>query len=188
MPETPKTSARQRLLTAADDLFYSEGVQSVGVDRVIEHADVAKATLYRTFGGKEQLVAAYLRVRHDAALTRLAQAIERESEPRARLLAVFDAQASWINRKAYGGCPFARATAEPSAGLSVQHEADDYRNDVLALLTELTAQAGAADPATLGLQLSLLYHGIGATPVVAQRRRATAALRAAAQTLIDSAI
>ena len=61
MSETPKASARQRLLTAADELFYSEGVQSVGVDRVIEQADAAKATLYRTFGGKEQLVAAYLR-------------------------------------------------------------------------------------------------------------------------------
>lgn len=188
MSDTPKASARERLLTAADELFYSEGVQSVGVDRVIEHADVAKATLYRTFGGKEQLVVAYLRARHDVALTRLAQAIERESEPRARLLAVFDTQATWINRKAYGGCPFARATAEPSVGPSVQRAADDYRNDVLALLTELAAEAGAADPSTLGLQLSLLYHGVGTTPVVAQRRRATAALRAAAQTLIDNAI
>ena len=187
MSETPKASARQRLLTAADELFYSEGVQSVGVDRVIEQADVAKATLYRTFGGKEQLVAAYLRARHDAALTRLAQAIDRESDSRARLLAVFDAQAGWINRRTYGGCPFARATAEPSVGPSVHHEADDYRNDVLALLTELAAEAGAADPATLGLQLSLLYHGIGATPVVAQRRRVTVALRAAAQTLIENA-
>ena len=48
-----RVSARERLLTAADELFYGEGVQTVGIDRVIEHAGVAKASLYNTFGSKE---------------------------------------------------------------------------------------------------------------------------------------
>jgi hypothetical protein len=75
---------------------------------------------------------------------------------------VFDAQATWINRKAYSGCPLAGhgGTIGRSVGAAA---ADDYRNDVLA-----TDRAGAAKrcrrPWHLGLQLSLLYHGIGATP------------------------
>ena len=121
-------------------------MQSVGVDRVIEHADVAKATLYRTFGGKEQLVAAYLRVRHDAALTRLAQAIERESEPRARLLAVFDTQAYLDQSQGLRRMPVRQGHGGTIGRPSVQRAADDYRNDVLALLTELAAAGGCRRP------------------------------------------
>jgi AcrR family transcriptional regulator len=188
MTPPPKLPVRQRLLAAADDLFYNEGVQTVGVDRVIEQADVAKATLYRTFGNKEQLVAAYLRARHEAYRSRLAQSIERESDPRARILAVFDSQIAWINRKGWRGCAFARASAEPSVGPLVQREADEYRADIRALLTDLAAAAGASAPAMLGWQLSLLYHGVAVEVEPVKRRSATAALRAAVETLIDAAI
>src|SRR5690348_10293890 len=60
-------SARERLLDAANELFYAEGVQTVGVDRVVERAGVAKATLYTLFGNKDGLVRAYLAAR-DAAI------------------------------------------------------------------------------------------------------------------------
>ena len=63
-PTAVKRSPRERLLQAASELFYAEGVQSVGIDRVIERAGVAKASLYSTFGSKEQLVCAYLDDRH----------------------------------------------------------------------------------------------------------------------------
>lgn len=59
-----KASARDRLLDAANELFYREGVHTVGIDRIIEHAGVAKASLYNTFGNKEGLVSAYLDGRH----------------------------------------------------------------------------------------------------------------------------
>ena len=60
-----RPSARERLLAAADELFYEEGVHTVGIDRVIERAGVAKASLYNTFGSKDELVRAYLTSRHD---------------------------------------------------------------------------------------------------------------------------
>jgi AcrR family transcriptional regulator len=66
-----KRSPRERLLDAANELFYAEGVQSVGIDRVIERAGVAKASLYSTFGSKEELVRAYLEARHERTLGRL---------------------------------------------------------------------------------------------------------------------
>ena len=63
-PDAVRRSPRERLLEAAGELFYAEGVQSVGIDRVIERAGVAKASLYSTFGSKEELVRAYLDERH----------------------------------------------------------------------------------------------------------------------------
>jgi AcrR family transcriptional regulator len=153
-----KGSVRERLLAAADELFYRDGVQSVGVDRVIDTAGVAKASLYRTFGTKEHLVAAYLAARHQKMFDYLLRAVDKKREPRDRLLAIFDAQGQWINRRQYRGCAFARASAEPSV-----------------------------DAAALGLQLSLLYHGVTGISERGQLRVATAALRSAAETLIDAA-
>ncbi|MCW2718137.1 TetR/AcrR family transcriptional regulator, partial [Pseudonocardia sp.] len=105
-----RRSARERLLEAANELFYAEGVQSVGIDRVIEQAGVAKASLYNTFGSKEELVKAYLGKRHAGTTARLHAAVERESDPRARLLAVFDAQAEFFSQPGFRGCAFSSAT------------------------------------------------------------------------------
>src|ERR1700730_13398303 len=88
-----KRSPRERLLEAASELFYAEGVQSVGIDRVIERAGVAKASLYSTFGSKEELVCAYLNARHEQTLAGLRSAVDATEDPVERLLAVFDAQA-----------------------------------------------------------------------------------------------
>src|SRR5687767_10645542 len=86
-----KASARERLLEAADELFYSEGIQTVGIDRVIEHAGVAKASLYNTFKSKEGLVCAYLEHRFARRRDRVARAMTRFRTPREQVLGVFDA-------------------------------------------------------------------------------------------------
>src|SRR5262249_42523015 len=70
-------SARDRLLAAATELFYAEGVHTVGIDRVIERAGVAKASLYSTFGSKEELVRAYLAGRAEARQRRVSERIAR---------------------------------------------------------------------------------------------------------------
>ncbi len=69
-----RPSARERLLAAADELFYRDGVHSTGIDAVIEKAGVAKGSLYYIFGGKDELVAAYLRRRHEAFRERVEEA------------------------------------------------------------------------------------------------------------------
>ena len=79
-------SARERLLEAANELFYDEGVHTVGIDRVIERAGVAKASLYNTFGSKDELVRAYLEGRHARTSARITRYLERYSDPRDRLL------------------------------------------------------------------------------------------------------
>src|SRR3954451_14957983 len=82
--------ARERLLAAANELFYAEGVHTVGIDRVIEHAGVAKASLYSSFGSKDGLIRAYLEGRHQRRRERLLAGLERYGTPRDRLLGVFD--------------------------------------------------------------------------------------------------
>src|SRR5882757_8493036 len=67
----PERSARERLLAAANELFYKEGIHTVGIDRVIEKAGVAKASLYTTFGSKDELVRAYLAERFEVRKKRI---------------------------------------------------------------------------------------------------------------------
>ncbi|HJY66634.1 MAG TPA: TetR/AcrR family transcriptional regulator, partial [Streptosporangiaceae bacterium] len=139
---SPRPSARERLLAAANELFYNEGVHTVGIDRVIEQAGVAKASLYNTFGSKDELVRAYLETRQASVAQRITQAVERYDTPRERLLAVFEGQGELFAQPDYRGCAFARASAESHPGDLVEQAAEGYRDWVRALLTELAAQAG----------------------------------------------
>src|ERR1700691_3189630 len=160
-PKAVKSSPRERLLQAASELFYAEGGQSVGIDRVIERAGVAKASLYSTFGSKEQLVCAYLDIRHAQMLGRLRAAVDAVEDPVERILSVFDAQARLFRRADFHGCAFTAAAAEAPAGGHVDEAAESYRRDIRSLFTELAAAAGAPDPVVLATQLQLIYDGGG---------------------------
>src|ERR1700730_2974422 len=87
---TEKASPRERLLAAANELFYEEGVNTVGIDRVIARAGVAKASLYNTFGSKDELVRAYLEGRQALRQDRTTRALARCDTPRERILCVFE--------------------------------------------------------------------------------------------------
>src|SRR3979490_1409427 len=84
-----RLSARERLLVAADELFYAEGVHVVGIDRIVERAGVAKASLYSLVGSKEELVRAYLERHCRGRQGRIASILAAHDSPRERLLAVF---------------------------------------------------------------------------------------------------
>lgn len=184
---TAKPSARERLLAAADELFYAEGVQSVGIDRVIEHAGVAKASLYNTFGGKEQLVRAYLDTRHTATADRITRAVAEYDTPREQMLAVFESQGRQFDRPDFHGCAFIRVGAEASPGGLVQEAADNFRGWMRGLFTRLAAEAGAADPEALGRQLQILYDGTGISALMDHDSDVAAISRAAATALIAAA-
>src|SRR3979490_596896 len=128
-PETvePRRSARERLLDAADELFYYGGVHTVGIDRIIEHAGVAKASLYNTFGSKEELVRAYLESRHAGTTQQLTRAVEKHADPRGRLLAVFETAVELFAQPDCRGCAFVTASAEAPHGGLVEQATDDYR-------------------------------------------------------------
>jgi AcrR family transcriptional regulator len=183
-----RRSARERLLDAASELFYNEGIQSVGIDRIIEKAGVAKASLYNTFGSKEELVQAYLATRHAGTMERLTAAVEMHTDARDRLLAVFDTQAELAAQPNFRGCAFISASAEAPPGGRVEQAADDYRTEIRALFTRLAEQAGAPEPGTLARQLHLLYDGAGISAHMDRDPTAPLGARAAAATLLERAL
>jgi AcrR family transcriptional regulator len=179
-------SARERLLEAANELFYDEGVHTVGIDRVIERAGVAKASLYNTFGSKDELVRAYLEGRHARVAARVTRYLERYSDPRDRLLGVFEAQGELFAEQGFRGCAFVSASAE-SPGEAVSRAADDYRGWVRGLLTGLAREAGAAEPEKLGRQLHMIYDGASLSARMDRDPSSAVTARAAAETLLDAA-
>src|ERR1700693_6324774 len=85
-----RTSARERLLAAANELFYENGINLVGIDRVIEHAGVAKASLYDCFGSKEELIRAYLKARSERRQARIRERMAQFLAPRDKNFGGFD--------------------------------------------------------------------------------------------------
>ncbi|MFE5191024.1 TetR/AcrR family transcriptional regulator [Streptomyces sp. NPDC056628] len=181
-----RESARERLLTAADELFYGEGVQTVGIDRVIEHAGVAKASLYNTFGSKEGLVCAYLELRFERRKDRITRTLTRFRTPREQLLGVFDALGEAFTEPGYNGCSFARATSEAAEDSAVRKIADGYRAWLRGLFGDLAAAAGYADPDTVARQFLLLYDGAGQSAKMDRDPSAATTARAAAAVLLDA--
>lgn len=154
----PRT-ARDRLLKAADELFYTEGVNSVGIDRVIERAGVAKATLYSAFGSKDELIKAYLLNRHQMRVDRIMRHVEAVDDPRDKLLAVFDSLAELFATRGWRGCPFLAAPGETRSGDPVGEVTTFTRAWTRALFTDLAGQAGVSDPHTLAQCLMNVYDG-----------------------------
>jgi AcrR family transcriptional regulator len=183
-----RPSPRERLLKAADELFYAEGVNSVGIDRVIERADVARASLYSTFGSKEELIRAYLEHRMEISKSRLRAAVEAHADPRERLLSVFGAQAALFARPDYHGCAFNRATAEAQPGSAAYDVPRAYRRWLRDFLRDLAAAAGAPDPGLLATQIHLLYDGAMMAASLDGSPGVTSAARTAAETLLDAAL
>ena len=189
-PDATRRSPRERLLEAAGELFYAEGVQSVGIDRVIERAGVAKASLYSTFGSKEELVRAYLDERHARIVGRLHTAVDAvdPADPVARILAVFDAQAKLFDAPDFHGCAFTAAAAEAPRDGRINEAARAYRREIRELFVELAAAAGAPDPALLASQLQLLYDGGSAAANLDRDASIAGPVRTAAGSLIAAAL
>lgn len=180
-------SARDRLLAAADELFYAEGVHSVGIDRVIEHAGVAKATLYNAFGSKDELIRVYLLRRHAARQERVTRKLDGLDSPRERLLAVFDALADAFAQPNFRGCAFVNASAELPPGSRASEACDAARGWVRSLFRELAREAGAAEPDRLARQLVLLYDGASVAAQLDHDLSAATAARDVAASLLDVA-
>src|ERR1700733_6646491 len=185
---TNRGSARQRLLDAAEELFYEEGVHTVGIDRVIERAGGAKATLYSVFGSKDELVRAYLERQNTIWGGRLTSRITaRYAEPRERLLGVFDVLGERFTEPDFRGCAFVNASAETRPGSLVEQVSDVSRAWLVDLFADLGRQAGVAEPDPLARQLALLYHGSSLSARMDRDLTAAATARAAAVTLLDAA-
>jgi AcrR family transcriptional regulator len=179
--------ARERLLTAANELFYAEGVHTVGIDRVIEHAGVAKATLYSAFGSKDELIRAYLTRRYEGWQARITEKLASYKTPRDRLLGVFDWLSEAFADPDFHGCAFMNATAEDRPDGPAHDPAAAYRAAVRSLFRDLAEAAGAVDPDRLASQLALLYDGATVAARMDHNAGAGAIAREIAAALLDAA-
>jgi AcrR family transcriptional regulator len=183
-----RSSARDRLLAAANELFYEEGVHTVGIDRVIERAGVAKATLYSTFGSKDELIRSYLDSRYAARKQRISEEVASHNSPRQRLLSVFDVLSESISTPGYHGCAFVNASAEADPSSPILGVVDEYRTWLRTELAELAGAAGAEDPDQLARQLMMLVDGVGIAARIDGDLTAATTARATAATLLDAAV
>lgn len=156
---TPKrpSPARARLIDTATRLFYEEGIHSVGVDRIIADADVTRATLYKQFGGKENLVLAYLRNEDEILRAMFAEAGAGLTEPDALLDAVIEGIAADIRLRHTRGCPFINAAAEyPDEEGAVRQLIAEHREWFRGTLQAVAEASGLVDPAGAAASLVLL--------------------------------
>jgi AcrR family transcriptional regulator len=169
--------ARERILDAATRLFADEGINATSVDRVIDQAEVAPMTVYRHFGGKEELVTATLQrwserwlawLRHEAALG--------GDDPLARLEALWDALEKWFAGEGFRGSYVANAATELRAkpGHPAQAVVAAHRAALRELLQDIATAAGTPSPEAAAAQLQILIDGATAAAVV-DRQPGTAA-------------
>ena len=177
------SDARARILETATRLFYARGLRAVGVDTIIAESGVAKATFYKHFPSKDDLITAYLD-RVDAAwsgqLHAAAEAAGRA--PADRLVGLFDALGSACRREGYRGCGFINAAAESVPGTAAHARTIAHKHQVREWMAGLARDAGAAEPEQLARALSLLLDGalangaLDAEPEAVESARTTAAL------------
>ncbi|MEU2090467.1 TetR/AcrR family transcriptional regulator [Nocardia beijingensis] len=175
------TQAKQRLLTTAEELFYAEGIRAVGLDRLLQASGVGRASFYRHFASKDDLVVAVLEDRDRRWLDWLRESVEQTGDPAARPLAVFDALAQRFARKDFRGCAFINTMVEVADRESAAHQvADRHKRRVIEYLDELLTAAGRSDADELAAELALLVDGAivtavrEGTPEAASRARAIA--------------
>jgi AcrR family transcriptional regulator len=160
--DEPAAEARERIMRTAYDLFSREGINAVGVDRIVAEAGVAKTTLYRHFRSKDDLAVAVLE-RHGKLWT--SELIELEVERRAtspheRILVVFDVLYDWLREESFEGCFFINSLLEIRMRSSpVRIEAVTGIENVHDLLTRFAAEAGVRDAVAFAHQIQILMRG-----------------------------
>ncbi|PSL52273.1 TetR family transcriptional regulator [Saccharothrix carnea] len=154
------SEARSRLLATASRLFYSEGLHSVGIDRIVSEASVTRATLYRHFPSKDELVVAYLSEADRVIRTQVEAARTTDLAPDDAVRAVARSIADGIRSSGFRGCAFLNAAAEyPDPDHPAHQAVVGHRQWFLRTVTELVAQTGCAEPEPAARHFVMLRDG-----------------------------
>jgi len=181
--------ARQRILSTATGLFYARGLRAVGVDTIIAESGVAKATFYKHFPAKDDLIIAHLDVVDEVWTGQLHDAAWAAGpEPADQLVGLFDALDTACRRDGYRGCGFINAAAEAPAGTPVHDRTIAHKRAVLSWMTELAQQARADNPGRLARSLSLLLDGALASGALDADPEAVVVARTTAAQLVAAAL
>ncbi|MBB2673108.1 MULTISPECIES: TetR/AcrR family transcriptional regulator [Rhizobium] len=185
-PAPAVNEVRDRILETASELFYRRGVRAVGVDLVVEKSGVAKTSLYRHFGTKDDLIAAFLKREDLDFWSTWDRVTERHADD---ALAELDAHFEWIGERVgrdnYRGCPQINTAAEfPEAGHPARKVAEAHMREMRRRLKAIAGRLAVAAPDRLAGQLAVLINGAFVSMQVFEPGEATGLLRDAAHALI----
>jgi len=178
VPPAPRSGgAKVRILETATRLFYEEGIHSVGVDRLISEASVTKATFYKHYGSKDNLILAYVRRQHERVQERMDALVATADGPAGAVRAWVSALADEVDDPEFRGCAFLNAAAEyhdprdPVREVVAMHR--DWYTDRLATLLQ---DAGHELPGDGADELMLARDGAMSGAYAGDAIAATAAL------------
>lgn len=159
VPASKRSAARDRLLATASDLFYAEGINSVGVNRIVTAANVTLATFYRHFPSKQDLVVAYLRRIHDFLVQQGVELADRH-QGRDLVVALGAEVIEEIGRPGYRGCAFINAASEfEDPDSPVRYVVAEHRQWYYERIRQAFADAGHTTPANPARNFVMLRDG-----------------------------
>ena len=180
-------TAREQVVAAADELFYTRGIQSVGMDEVRTAAGISLKRMYALFPSKDAIVLEVLGRRRATWNDGLRDAAAGASTPRERLLGIYDFLSRWFEQDNFRGCAFINSFGElgatsPAVAAAARAHKDAFQDYIATLVRD----AGAPD--YLAPQLALLAEGAQTTAAISGTPDAASHARAAATTLITAAL
>ena len=158
---TREPEARERIVDSSYELFSRRGIQAVGVDELIEKAGVAKATLYRHFPSKDDLVLEFLESREERWTHELVEAgaKSRGSTPEEQLLAIFDVFDEWFRREDFEACSFINVLLEMGPEHPLGKASMRHLENIRSMVSGLAEEAGLRDPDSFARSWHILMKG-----------------------------
>jgi AcrR family transcriptional regulator len=182
-----RPSVRDRILATASDLFYKEGVQNVGIDRIVAESGVAKMSLYNHFKSKDALIAVWLQEQHDNWRIWFQDTVKSYAQKTGEspILAIFDVLKEWAETPNFRGCAFINSAVElvdpehPGYQVSVEHQ-----QAIFDYIFSLVQGDNLPNPEDLTEQLVILVQGATVVAMIQDQCRADAAMQAKAAAMI----
>lgn len=184
-----KQSASERILSVAEELFYNEGIQSVGIDRIVKESEVAMNTMYKHYASKDKLIESYLKNRDSKWMNWINGFINEENEPINKILSIFDALGQWFSEDNYRGCAFINASGEIGATkpyvseISKAHKENLY-NEILQIL--ITTKIKQSEK--IAKQIMILIEGAIVQAYINDEKDAATNAKEIAEFLINRAL
>jgi len=183
-----RPSKRDDIVRNALAVFYRDGFHATGMDRLVAESGISKASMYKHFRTKEDLILAALRLRDEEFRNWLYRRMERGGpEPADQLLAMFDALGEWFAEPGFRSCMFVKAASEyPDAGHAIHAQSAEHKRLLFEHVHALAHRAGAGNPAALARELLLLKEGAIVTAHMGHTEDPAGDARAAARALLSA--
>jgi len=177
-------SNRERLMDAAGELFYREGLHAITTDRVADRAGLTKPTIYNLFGSKDALVLETLQRRAAQIRLHIEQRAAGQDDPERRLLEVLQVHAEMLTSEGFHGCPLVIAAVQAPDSEQARELANAHKTWLRGLVAQCARRAGLKSPDILASSLVLILEGAAAMSAVQPPDLVAKHARAAARALI----